>query len=217
MAFKITPVETYDAAYPRRRANTAATSRRPSLLRWLLTVVLGMFLALFSSACGDGTDDGNGVTDGDNSDTMDTLDSDDDAMDQRDDTWDQLIGEEAPSEYYTDLPMEAEMDDDPDIDDWDVVEGDNHPMDPDPPMETEVDDGPDINDWDGSVGIDQPYDPDPPTETENDAVDQWDDAWEQPDKPGPDGDEEALTEEETEDEYEGLTGLVDPAACAKPR
>ena len=187
MAFKITPVETYDAAYPRRRANTAATSRRISRWRWLLTVVLGVFLALFSSACGDDNND-DGKNSGEDSawddhqGIPDTEYSDGDEADVDDDEYDSTINEYAGiSDAYDDVTGEEESeadspdaelpDIDSDIDDWDVLEGDNHPMDPDPPMETEVD-----------------------------AVDQWDDAWEQPDKPGPDGDEDAEPELE-EEEY----------------
>ena len=196
--FKITPVETYNAAYPRRRANTAATFRRISRWRWLLTVVLGVFLALFSSACGDGNNDDD-IVDGD-SDTIDRdsaeyIDNDfwtdgipdytDADIDDYDDFDNTTIGIEAPMEYDTDPDMDTGEDA---LDQWDDT-------------------------WDQTIGEEAPFEFD----TDDEPLTEDIDTWEQPDKPGPDGDDDTLTEEETEDEYEGLTGLVNPAACAKPR
>ena len=193
MTFKITPVETYDAAYPRRRANTAATSRRPPFLRWLLTVILGLFLALFSSACGDDGDDDN--TDGDTT-----------------EEYESTLGFVSPDFSDGDL----DMDEEPDLPDWVVSDGVAPPYDPDPPMEDEIDDDPDIDDWDVLEGDNHPMDPDPPMETEDDTddtVDQWDDAWEQPDKPRPDGDDDM--EPELEEEEYVLDGDMAAYRCTK--
>jgi|GEM_PF-1793786 len=215
MAFKITPVNDYDAAYPRRRPRipTAPAAPRFSLWRWLVTLVMGLFISLYTAACGDGDTDTN--SDGDVTEETDVI-----------------IDGDLDDDYNPYLGTSDTYDDD---DGWDMTEGDYHPIDSDPepewdepmgmdaPMEYEEEETgiDDIDTWDMTDGDYHPTDPDPEMgpEEETDLTDI--DTWEQPDKPGPESEEPDSIEDEAEfefeDELDGLTGLVDPNAVVKGR
>jgi len=188
MTFKITPVNDYDAAYPRRRPRipTAPAAPRFSLWRWLVTLVMGMFLSLYTAACDDSSDDdiqvdGDSSGDGDVSEYIEDdfwLDgvpdyTDGDLDDDFDDSvLDEYAGLAEVAWDYPDPDPEPEPEEETaidDIDTWDMTDGDYHPTDPDPEM------GP---------------------EEESDITDI--DTWEQPDKPGPESDLEPLPEDEPE-------------------